>query len=188
MMAMGGKAYAWRCPKAGGMHLPPLPWVPTLEQRTVEASLSARSRIGLWSPATGGEDLGLPPGVASIPTLSPGWADWEDPLSCWETPGWTGEVAWSSWILPTGESPSLRGTGPETSCLPIAWGKRLSWHCRKRERSSCLWEESWTLRGLSALPSSPWVWWRVPFGLESKLLTLGFSPTMAPQPTSDASE
>ena len=24
------------CPKAGGMHLPPLLWVPTLEQRTLE--------------------------------------------------------------------------------------------------------------------------------------------------------
>ena len=44
------------CPKAGGMHLLPLPWVPTLEQRTLGASLLARSRIGLWSPATGGED------------------------------------------------------------------------------------------------------------------------------------
>ena len=44
---LGGKAYAWRCPKAGGMHLPQLPWVPTLEQRTVGALLSARSRIGL---------------------------------------------------------------------------------------------------------------------------------------------
>ena len=130
------------------------------------------SLTGLWSLATSEEGPGLPPGVASIPTLSPGWANWEDPLSCWETPGLTGEVAWSSWILPTGESPSLWGTGPETSCLPITWGKRLSWHCRQRERSCCLWEESWTLRGLSALPLSPWGWWRVPIGLESKLLIL----------------
>ena len=35
------------CPMAGEMHLPPLPWVPTLEQRTLGALLSARSRIGL---------------------------------------------------------------------------------------------------------------------------------------------
>ena len=32
------------CPKAGGMYLPPLLWVPTLEQRTLGALLSARSR------------------------------------------------------------------------------------------------------------------------------------------------
>ena len=31
------------CPKAGGMHLPLLLWVPTLEQRTLGALLSARS-------------------------------------------------------------------------------------------------------------------------------------------------
>ena len=35
------------CPKAGGMHLPPLQWVLTLEQRTLGVLLSARSRTGL---------------------------------------------------------------------------------------------------------------------------------------------
>ena len=56
----------------------------------------------------------------------------------------------------------LRGTDPETSCLPSAWGKRLSWQRREL-----------TLRGHPGLPSSPWGWWRVPFGLETKLLTQG---------------
>ena len=62
----------------------------------------------------------------------------------------------------------------ETSCLPIIWGKQLLWYSRRRERSSCPWEESWTLRSHPGLLSSPWGWWRIPFGLETKTLTLGF--------------
>ena len=70
MMAMVGKAYAWRLsqgwrnaytPAALGFH--------------AGAKNTGSLAVSEVAPATGEEDPGLPPGVASIHTLSPGWAD-----------------------------------------------------------------------------------------------------------------
>ena len=75
MMAIGGKAYAWRSTQGCRNSSTYFALDSHAGAENTESLAVSEAWKRLWSPATGEEDPGPPVGVVSTRILSPGWAD-----------------------------------------------------------------------------------------------------------------